>query len=514
MPSVQKPHIILIYPKTGMDFGSTVAPPHAVLAVAAPVDKAGYRVAILDQRVHRISEEDLSSLLSDELLCVGISTMTGTQIRNSLRIAAMFRKLTDGKVPIVWGGTHPTVVPEQTLKHDLVDMVVVGEGEYTFLELVQALDAKRPLFGIQGLAYKDGGRIQRNENRPLMDVDDILPVPWHLVDVENYIHRDMYVKDRRRVMDIGQTSRGCPFKCGFCSSASIRGRRWRAKSVENSLEQILGTVRRFDLDGFWLRDDEFYIDRKRAHAIFEGMIRENLDLSFYTSGTRVDVFLKATDEELLTMKRAGAHTLKFGAESGSQRILDLMQKGITPEMTLEVNQRCKRLGVTPTFGIVLGYPGETFRDIDTTIDFAYRLKRENAQAQLETFAQFTALPGTPSWALSVEHGLKSPGSLEGWTQWLLDDYDFDGIKLPWFSRDERIWLGNITYMSILANGLVNALDSVRSKPLRVLAKLMSRPTSWYFKTRLVNKRYRHVPEMAAVRYLRRKIFYDSEMTIA
>jgi hypothetical protein len=227
----------------------------------------------------------------------------------------------------------------------------------------------------------------------------------------------------------------------------------------------------------------------------------------------VDVFLKATDEELLTMKRAGAHTLKFGAESGSQRILDLMQKGITPEMTLEVNQRCKRLGVTPGYGIVIGYPTDTFKDIDTTIDFAYRLKRENKAAQLETFAQYTALPGTPSWALAIEHGLKPPESLEGWTEWLYDDYDFEGKKLPWFTSDERVWLGNISYMSILANGLVNALDSIRSDTLRRLAKMMSGPTSWYFKNRLVTKSYKRVPELGLIRYLRHRIFYDSEKTI-
>ncbi|MBN2141111.1 MAG: B12-binding domain-containing radical SAM protein [Desulfovibrionaceae bacterium] len=512
MPSAKKPHIILIYPKTGMDFGSTVAPPHAVLTVAAPVDKEGYRVAILDQRIQRIDERALRELISDDLICVGVSSMTGTQIKNALHIAETVRRITDGRTPIVWGGTHPTVLPEQTLEHPLVDMVVVGEGEQTFLKLVKALENKESLSGILGLAYKDGAELKRNPNRPLMDVDDILPVPWHLLDVERYIHRDMYVKNRKRVLDIGQTSRGCPFKCGFCSSASIRGRKWRAKSVDNSLAQVVDTVRRFNLDGFWIRDDEFYINRKRAHEIFLGMIREKLDVSFYTSGTRVDVFLQATDDQLETMKRAGAHTLKFGAESGSQRILDVMQKGITPDMTRKVNLRCKEIGFVPSYGIVIGYPTDTFEDIHTTIDFAYGLKKDNPRAQLETFAQYTALPGTPSWSLALEYGLKPPTSLEGWTEWLYDDYDLEGEKLPWFSRQERVWLGNISYMSILANGLVNALDSIRSDAWRALAKMASGPTSWYFKTRLVTKSYKHVPELNLVRYLRHRLMYDSEKT--
>lgn len=510
---MQKPHVILIYPKTGLDFGSTVAPPHAVLAVAAPLDKAGYRVTILDQRTQVINESTLAPLISDELIFVGLSSMTGTQIRHALKISGMVRNLTDGKVPIVWGGTHPTILPEQTVSHPNVDIVVVGEGELTTMELVKALENKQPLFGIAGLCYKDGLAPVLNPTRPLMDVEELLPVPWHLIPVEKYIHRDMYVKNSTRTLDIGQTSRGCPFRCGFCSSASIRGRKWRAMSAEKSLDMIVGSVRKFNLDGLWLRDDEFYINRDRAHTIFEGMIRENLNLSFYTSGTRVDVFLQASDEELLAMKRAGAYTLKFGAESGSQRILDLMQKGITPEMTLKVNQKCKQLGIIPSFGLVIGYPTETFEDIDKTIDLAYRIKRENPDAQLETMAQFTPLPGTPSWKLAEEHGLVSPSSLEGWCNWLFDDYDFAGEKLPWYNSSERHWIGNISYMSILANALPNVVDSMRNKTLRSVFALLAKPASSYFRFRLSNKLYRGAPEMAIVRYLRRKIFYESEATI-
>jgi radical SAM superfamily enzyme YgiQ (UPF0313 family) len=508
-----KPHVILIYPKTGLDFGSTVAPPHACLAVAAPLDKAGYRVTILDQRTQIIDENLLRPLISDDLIFIGLSSMTGTQIKHALKISGIARELTNGKVPIVWGGTHPTILPEQTVSHPNVDIVVMGEGEITTMELVKALENKQSLNGIQGLCFKNGPIITLNETRPLMDVEELLPVPWHLIPVEKYIHRDMYVKNSVRTLDIGQTSRGCPFRCGFCSSASIRGRKWRAMSAEKSLDMIVGTVRKFNLDGLWLRDDEFYINRTRAHTIFEGMIRENLNLSFYTSGTRVDVFLQASDEELIAMKRAGAYTLKFGAESGSQRILDLMQKGITPEMTLKVNQKCKKLGIIPSFGLVIGYPTETFEDIDMTIDMAYRIKRENPDAQLETMAQFTPLPGTPSWDLAVQHGLVAPASLDGWCNWLFDDYDFAGEKLPWYNARERQWIGNISYMSILANALPNVVDSMRSNALRPILKLLANPASAYFRYRLSNKLYRNAPEMAIVRYLRRKIFYESEATI-
>lgn len=503
-------NIVLIYPKTGMDFGSTVAPPHSLLSIAAPLHKEGYRIDIIDQRVDKDWQDRVREALGPETICAGISCMTGTQIYFALEVAKAIRKHTNGKVPIVWGGPHPSILPEQTLESRYVDMVCVGEGDRAFYDLVKAVQEGKSLTGIKGIAFKDAGKAVVNPPAPLIEMEDLLPVPWELIDVESYIHPDMYLKSSR-ILDIGQTSRGCPFNCGFCCSASLRMRRWRAMSVKKSLQAIIDPVRRFDLDGVWIRDDEFYIDRERANSICEELINEKLDIRWYTSGTRVDVFNKASDEQTAVLKKSGAHVLKFGAESGNNRILKLINKGITVEETVRTNLKARKHDIMPAFALMIGFPTETFEEIDNTIDLIFRLKGDNPKAQFETLAIYTALPGTPMYDLALKHGLKPPQDLEGWIDWNFDEYDFPGKRIPWFNARERSMLGNISYMSVLANAVPNLIDSVDNILTRNALKIFYTPISAYYKFRLKHKLYGYSPDLALIRYLRRKIFYGNQV---
>ncbi len=504
--------IVLVYPKTGIDLGATISTPHSVLAIAAPLLKKGYRVQLIDQRIDPDWRASLQAAVTTLPICVGISCMTGTQIHFAMEAAAVVRATTSS-VPIIWGGPHPSLLPEQTLESEFVDAICIGEGEETFLEMVEAFQNHRSLSSVRGVAYMDGGKAVVTPPRPLMEMEDLLPVPWELIEVEKYIHPDFWMKGASRSLDIGQTSRGCPFLCGFCASATLRQRKWRPMSVEKSLETILEPVRRFGLNGIWIRDDEFYINPDRVAAISEGILSSGHKFRWYTSGSRADIFNRSSDDQIRLLKRSGADSLKFGAESGSDRILELMNKGIKCEDTLKANEKAKRCGIIPVYALMAGFPTETFAEIDMTIDLFVRLKKENPAAQFEAISPYTAFPGTPLYSLAIEHGLTPPTDLEGWIDWVYDEYDFQGRKLPWFNAAERKMIGNIAYMSILSNSIGNAVGGIGNKKLRSLLKMAITPVSMFERFKLKRKWYGFAPELDFARFAREKIFYRGDKSI-
>jgi len=503
------PDVVLIYPKTGLDLGSTVAPPFALLTIAAPLLQKGIRVQIIDQRVEKNWVQQLRTALRHKPVCCGISTMTGTQIHFSIEIAKIIRAETGGAIPLVWGGCHPTILPEQTLQSEYVDIVVVGEGDETFLELVEALQHKQPLAQVKGIAYLEGEKYVFTGERPLLDVETLLPTPWELVNVEAYIHPDLYLRESRRVLDVGQTSRGCPYRCGFCSSAAIRKRKWRKMSVEKSLAMIIEDVKRYNLDGIWLRDDEFYIDPNRATEICEGIIEADLNIAWYTSGTRIGDLLRATDDQLATLKKSGAYVVKMGAESGSDRVLEYIRKGQTVEQILAANQRCRKFGIKPAFSLMCGFPTETFAEINQTIDLFFRLQEENPEASCETIAQFTALPGTELYDIGLQMGLNPPERLEDWVNWLFHDTDYKGERLPWFNAQERRAIGNLNYLSILSKTGAEIVKTIHNKTWASLLGMLVKPASRYFAWRLKNKYYHLVPEIRPIKWFQYYMFSSS-----
>lgn len=494
--------VLMVYPKTGFDVEGAIAPPFALLTVAAPLLNEGYKVKIIDQRVDASWKSKLRNELKKTPLYVAVSSMSGSQIMFALQASRIIRESAK-EIPIVWGGTHSTILPEQTLENPNIDIVIEGEGEITIVKLTKALEKNEDFKDVKGMHFKrkDGSQVNTGL-RPLTNIENMLPTPWELVKPEDYIYKDFYMRDVKRTLDIGQTSRGCPYSCGYCCSAFIR-KYWRPMSVKKSIERIVNDVKRFKLDSIWIRDDNFFANLERARKICQGMIDEGLDVKWYTSGTRADTINRMTHEQITTFKKAGAEVFKIGAESGSDRILKLINKGCTVKETHMANMKSKKYDIIPAMSFMGGFPTETYAELMQTIDCMIKVKKDNPATQVESMCIFTAFPKTGLWPLALKHGLRSPQKLEDWAEWGF--HDFSDKRNPWLTSAERRRLGNITYISTLACVANNLTNSIKNPTKRTLTKAITKPASLYYKWRFNQKLFNWLPELTLIRWIRHKM---------
>jgi anaerobic magnesium-protoporphyrin IX monomethyl ester cyclase len=450
-------------PRAGKQVQRRVELPLSLLCTATPLDRLGYRIQIIDEFANPGWKQELLDALEERPICFGVTCMTGPQIWHALEGCRLVRER-HADVPIVWGGVHASLMPQQTLSHPLVDIVVVGEGEETFLELVKALESGTPLHQIAGIWYKDdksfavdpdsegapsvsrlpvlptgsdcstaGGKVETNGyrwtgERPFVSMDEQPPLSYHLVEMDSY---------RRRLFGIDHvsfnSSRGCTFRCNFCWDPVMHKRRWRAMQPETVLEQLRRIITDYRIRGFLFTDDHFFIDMKRARGILEAIVRADLDISISKLQIRADTICKMDKEFLELLVRAKVKRLTVGVESGSPRLLDLIKKDVTVEEVIQANRKLKPYPIVPIYLFMMGLPSETPEEFKESVRLAIQLTDENPRA-VKTFNIYTPYPGTQLYDVCVEQGLREPDSLEGWGH-----FNFRNVaaESPWLPDETR-----------------------------------------------------------------------------
>jgi anaerobic magnesium-protoporphyrin IX monomethyl ester cyclase len=396
-------------PRSGFQAHRRVELPLSVLCPASPLDRQGYQVMIVDQFANPNWERDFRNALSERPICLGMTCMTGPQILRAIEAARLAKALHPG-LPVVWGGIHASLLPEQTLRHDAADVVVVGEGEATFAALVEALRDETPLSNVEGIMYKEDGRIRFTPERSFIDIDKEPPLAYHLLDMDQY---------RRRLFGVDHvtfnSSRGCLFRCAFCWDPVMHKRKWRAMEPETVLDHLQQIIRDYGIRGFLFTDDHFFIDMKRARGIIEGIVRLGLDVTISKLQIRADTICRMDTEFLDLMVRAGVKRFTVGIESGSQRVLDLIKKDMTVEQALEANRKLAPFPIIPLYLFMMGMPTETPDELRESIVLADRMIADNPKAA-KTFNIYTPYPGTELYGIAVQRGLKVPERLEDWAQ--------------------------------------------------------------------------------------------------
>ncbi|MFH1538344.1 MAG: radical SAM protein [bacterium] len=353
--------------------------PLGILALAGFLRENGCEVVIAD-----LAGEDERDIPESD--CYGITAVT-PQILIAEKICREIKKRNAGAV-VILGGIHASVLPEETLGRFGFDALVAGEGEGALLDIVSG----REFSAIGNLAWRDGGKITINSKRPLIKSLDALPFPaYDLIDVTSYSPTGI-----RNMMTM-TTSRGCPFRCAFCTHTYISGGKYRAMSAGRVVEEVEYIIDRFGITAFSFQDELFTANRKRFLELCDAFGRLGIEWKFLSRVDRMDCdMMKAAVE-------AGAFQVSVGVESGSQTILDNLEKGIKKEDTAKALAAAREAGIKTFAFMMVNCPGETDGTVEETIEFL----KENP-ADEYALMMYVPFPGDKVWSGPEEFGFVIP----------------------------------------------------------------------------------------------------------
>ncbi len=411
-----KNRVLLFFPSYRSIEG---APPLALLALAPIAEQRGLHVDVIDSTIEpRYLQRIVDQL--DEAVCVGISIVTGPMIVEAIEVAKAV-KAARPDVPVILGGWHPSTLAEQSLTAPYIDVVVRGQGEVTFGEILDRFLARSTLEGIHGCSYRNAdGRIIHNPPRRTVNISELPPKAYHLVDIEPYAK----LCGRRWIYYT--SSHGCPYDCSFCSNASLYGRAWNALPAERVVQELVDVVKRFRLDLVSIVDDNFLVDRQRGVEIAAGLIQSGVKFDWCVQ-TTANFLLRSSDEEVRLMRQSGLSRVFIGAESGSDDVLRSVNKVRFQGTKIlhQVAEKCYRAGITCTFSLIFALPDETVADRRQTLALIREIKSRYPTTEFHSNI-YTPYPGAPNFRHAVQMGLREPDSLEQWA-----DFYPKFQRLPW-----------------------------------------------------------------------------------
>jgi radical SAM superfamily enzyme YgiQ (UPF0313 family) len=401
--------------------------PLALLAIGSALDPDRYEVVIVDGRLDADPLAALEPHL-DAALCLGVTVLTGAPISDALHVTRAVKKRRP-RLPVVWGGWHPSMFARECLEEPSVDISVQGQGEETFAEIVERLAEDRGLEGCAGCTVRlAGNQVVQNPARPLRSVNSFRAHDYLMIPVARYYE----LKGRRQLDFI--TSQGCNFRCAFCSDPFVYGRKWVGLDPD-SIGLRLGELwQRYRFDDVNFQDETFFTRRDRVQAMAEGIVASGRKFT-WAATMRADQGVRLPAETWLRCKQSGLRRLLVGVESGSNEMLKRIRKDITIEQVFQTATMMREHGIAGNFGFIVGFPDESDESVTATLDAARRLQAMSPNFTTPIF-YFKPYPGSEIVTTAVARGYRLPDTLEAWSTF---DY-VEGLPGPWVSREkyERI----------------------------------------------------------------------------
>ncbi len=483
--------IVLIYPNAGQDvLGINVGLPLSLLYLGTALKRAGFEVRILDERVTADLTASIRTALASNPLFVGISSMTGYQIGHGLALAQQVRNL-NPDIPIVWGGVHPTIHPESTIQHSLVDIVAVGDGEETAVELARTLESGGNLSSIRGLVFKHAGQPVHSPGRSKPDLDAIPSPDYSLLDLNNYFTIG-HISRTKQLQIV--TSRGCPFHCGYCYLLRPELRGYRTLSAKRTYAEIESLRDAYGIRSVFFYDDYFFGNRQRVVEFVELIEEKPLGVEFEVS-CRIDFLARESDDFLLRLRKAGFTELLIGVESGSDRILKLIQKGFTRQQVLEANRKLAKAGIGSKMSWMAGFPSETREEFYETVDLMLQLTKENPFCSLTPLGIYTPYPGTELYEnCKKSFGSIFPETLDGWA-----DYQWQKNNNVFLDRRDFRLLTKLNVASRFFDPKL--FQRFGQKRFRFLVMALYYTYGWLIRKRVQTRFFGLMPEVAVLNFL-------------
>lgn len=411
--------IVLVHINYSEDHSEKILP-LGILSVGSALRKNNYEVELVNINEKQINEavKKISKTNPDY---VGLSVMTGIQTLHSAEFSKKMKKASMN-TPILWGGIHPSLLPEQCIGEDYIDYVISGEGEPAILEFSEHFYGDKNFSEISGLAFKKNGAIFVNPKRPLIENLDEWRLDFSLLNLEQFIFP---LGGQKRVIAY-KASRGCPFGCAFCYNHEFNRGRWRAWPEKTVVDDINYLKENYKIDGIKFYDDNFFVDKKRALSLLRAI---NLP-------SHLEIRIDFIDNELAAeLKKLNVFDLLIGLESGSNRLLQLIDKRFTAERLMKGVKSIAGCGLRATYSFIVGLPTETRKEFEETVGLMYKIYKIHPKAGF-TLGAYLPYPGSKMYDFSVRHGFKPPEKTEDWGK--IDRFrkNFDS---PWVNI-KKVWI--------------------------------------------------------------------------
>jgi anaerobic magnesium-protoporphyrin IX monomethyl ester cyclase len=405
-------------PENGAWYLGKRLPPIGLMYVAAALEKAGFKVQMLDNYLMKKSTEEIKQLITQiNPGIVGITCGSATYPRCVETSKAIKQAKSDCK--IVVGGWHASYMPDSLLSNPEIDYVVMGEGERAITELASTImrGNEKASAAIAGVAVKRNGENIKNPPKYIENMDEIPYPARHLLPLELYDRTIEYLD--AKPADVMSISRGCVYNCGFCETRKLWGNICRGFSPKRVIGEIQDLQSRYGTKGIYFINDNFTLRKKETAELCNLILENKLDLE-WVCDTRVDLI---NNELLSLMSKAGCKTIWFGVESASQKILQRIGRNTTPQEVETAFKICRKNGIKTACSFMLGLPDETLKDMEDSLKFAKKLNPDWCQ-----FNTFIAYPDSRLYNELIEKG-----NYVKLDEFLLsvktDEFDYDSLMM-------------------------------------------------------------------------------------